>query len=465
MGYLPTPLKERSEKVSLREGARGGGPLPLPSSSLPQPLKGEEKWLADLGLRPRLASPLCGLAGGLGGREETGNTGVLTCEALVPPQNDILQRPLKGAGVGSAPLTSGWIAPGAPDMAPARLIPEPAHPTLLLYASLLKQALLAPRSLLLTQVALEGRGHDGSTASLTYLGEGESLGYIKSLIFQEATAKRSGTVPCWQLPRWVAAARSSGSLAVIEIDRLLSFLLPAGGFLSYPWIRQKIFLTSDLFRQRRRWVEGSPGRRVRKYGYRFRLAGPEAVAPFYHQFYVPYIRHRFGEWARPRSLRELTRAVRSGFLLQVYDGEDWVAGEVYRRQGDSLLLSGIGCIPPYDHNLRRGVLSVSQYFGMQWALQHGILVLDMGRSRPHGADGVFRHKHHWGAQPFVDPWVHTGLWLFLPPDRGLPQGLEQLFVVEKGELVELGRVWSGDIGLEPSPAEHQEGEEAKAEPP
>jgi hypothetical protein len=130
-------------------------------------------------------------------------------------------------------------------------------------------------------------------------------------------------------------------------------------------------------------------------------------------------------------------------VLQVWEGETWVAGEVYGRRGDTLLLLALGCLPPYDYHRRRGALAATEYFGLQWAREHGIKVLDLFRSRPHAADGVFRHKSHWGAEPLVDPWVHTVLWLSPPADRGLPAALEKLLVLEGGALVELGQLWPG----------------------
>jgi hypothetical protein len=284
---------------------------------------------------------------------------------------------------------------------------------------------------------------------VTYLGEGLSLPYLQQFFHQAAIPEKQAIFSVGQLHQRMAALKAAGCLTIVEVNRLLSFLRPAGSFLSYPWVRQKIRLTARTYSRCRRGLEAAVSRRIRKNGYHYRLAGPEAVDPFYHQFYIPYIQHRFGELAHPRSYREVHEAVGAGFLLQIFDGKNWVGGEAYRRQGDALIFLAAGCLPPYEFHLKRGALAAAKYFCLRWSQDNGIAVMDLLRSRPHTEDGLYEHKRRWGAEPSVDPWVHTAFWLSLPPGKKLPVFLKNLLVVQNGSLTELVQLW-GDACRNPN---------------
>ncbi len=318
------------------------------------------------------------------------------------------------------------------------IIGEPMHPGVAPWASWLKRMALSPRSLLVREVILEGELRDGSPARLVYLGEGESLGYLKQFFSRIEGLRDDGRYPIWGLRRRAALWRVGGNLVIAEVNRLFAFLRPRDSLVSYPWVRQKVELGEGAYRCRKKRLDSNARRRIRRYGYRHELAGVEALGRFYHELYAPYIRYRYGELTHLRSYRELERALRSGFLLKVLEGEEWVAGEVYRKRGDALIFLATGCTTPYERRLRHGALAAAKYFSARWARDHGIAVIDLLRSRPHAQDGLFRHKLNLGAQASVDPWVHTALWLLLPDNRTVPPLFERLLVAENGRLSEVG---------------------------
>jgi hypothetical protein len=333
------------------------------------------------------------------------------------------------------------------------LLGEPTHPGGHLLASWLKRLALLPRSLLLREVILQRGSRDHFPAPVIYLGEGLSLPYLQQFFHQAATPEKQAIFSVGQLHQRMASLNAAGCLTIVEVNRLLSFLRPADSFLSYPWVRQKIRLTARTYSRCRREIEAAVSRSIRKNGYHYRLAGIEAVNSFYYQFYLPYIQHRYGELAHPRSYREVYGAVGAGFLLQIFDGEDWVGGEVYRRQGNVLVLMAVGCLPPYEFRLKRGTLAAAKYFSMRWSQDNGIAVIDLLRSRPHTQDGLYEHKRRWGAEPSVDPWVHTEFWLSLPPGQELPGCLKNLLVVENGTLTELVQLWGDSYRNEKNPGQ------------
>lgn len=323
------------------------------------------------------------------------------------------------------------------------LIGEPMHPGAALWASWLKRMALSPRSFLLREVILEGVLRDGSPVRLAYLGEGESLRYLKRFCSEISSVEENGGFPVWQLRRKAALLRACGYSVVAEVNRIFAFLRPRDSFVSYPWVRQRVDLAGMAYRSRNRRLESKARRLIRRYDYRFELAGVEALEHFYREFHLPYIQYRYGELTHLRSYRELERGVRSGFLLKVLVREEWVAGEVYRKRDDVLVFLATGCVPPYECRLRQGALSAAKYFSAGWARDHGIAVLDLLRSRPHAQDGLFRHKAQLGAEAFVDPWVHTALWLLLPDEQTAPPLFERLLVAQNGRLAELGGIRAG----------------------
>lgn len=229
-----------------------------------------------------------------------------------------------------------------------------------------------------------------------------------------------------------------GVLFCLEINRLLRCLVPAGGVATYPWIRQRIMLNSPECAARKGKIEHNYGRKVRKYGYRFRLARDrESVSRYYAELHLPHIRRRYND-PHVRSLAETSKAVMGGFLLQVLAGDLWVAGAACRVGRDGISVISFGHLPDEIYPLRFGALSAVYYFLVDYACGHSISSLDLLRSRPHADDGVYRHKKFWGAIPETDPWPHTMLSINVDNASSPPRGMEGLLVWEEGEFVTLG---------------------------
>jgi hypothetical protein len=322
---------------------------------------------------------------------------------------------------------------------------ELSSPLVYTAGSSIRRLALLYRSTGLKHVALEGCCHDGAAGRLVYLGEGESLGYLEKVAFQKVTGRSIAPVPLGALRPNLHKLRSSGEFVVVEINRLLSPLLPAGGFTSFPWARQKVFLRENPSGKRRSKSTFECARKVKKYGYRSVNAGEEAIPRFYRDLYQPYIKARFKNLAWLRSEKEIHTAVRSGFLLQIYDGEEWVAGTACHVRGKVIMVLASGCAPDYDYHLRRGALIATYHFIFQWAQEHGMEVIDLLRSRPHAQDGVFNLKKIWGARLEPDIWVATLLRCYLPPNGFVPQGLRGLLTLAGGKWIELDQAAHGAL--------------------
>ena len=271
-----------------------------------------------------------------------------------------------------------------------------------------KRWALLPRSVRLTAVHFRnsGEGDEPGFEGL-YVGEGLSLAYYLHLFSGVRQDVRQ--VAPWRLRETVGAARSRFPVVVVEINALLGFLCPAGGWRSFPWVRHELDLEGKRYQCRERGIEGNFGRVARRGGYQYRMTHrPEDVRRFYHEYYLPHVRARFGSEAAVRGLGQVLRAVRRGFLLQVFDGEDWVSGMVgYRESPERIQLVSDGLRPDRRGSWQDGALSTAFYFTLQWARSQGVRYIDFGGTRPHLDDGVFHHKMLWGAEPLLEPWHHT----------------------------------------------------------
>jgi hypothetical protein len=139
-------------------------------------------------------------------------------------------------------------------------------------------------------------------------------------------------------------------------------------------------------------------------------------------------------------VREFRRTVKSGFLLKVFDGKQWISGAVCGVQGNSVTTLAFGLIPDYEYHLRRGALTAVYYFIFKWAEKNAVRTVDLLRSRPYTEDGVYEHKRRWGGRPEKDAWPHTAIWIFAPKRSNLSQGVGHHLVWDGKEFVELEKM-------------------------
>ncbi len=304
-----------------------------------------------------------------------------------------------------------------------------------------KRSLLLARSLRLTAAGFRGGAGDGEADfNGLYLGDGLSLPYYLELFGgrRETTHK----VGLGRLREAVRDARDRCSLVVVEINALLRCWCLPGGWRSAPWVRHEVDLAGERFRRRRPGIENGFGRVARHNGFHWRLTQHEdEVRRFYHDYYVPHAAARFGAGAALRRFDQLLRAVRRGFLLQVFDGDDWVSGLVaYRESPERMLLVSDGLRPDRRGSWQDGALAAAIYFSVEWARSHGVRYVDFGGTRPHLDNGVYHHKSLWGAEPRFDPWHHTETFFYVSGGGPLPRAVARQLVWADGEFLSIEAV-------------------------
>jgi len=323
----------------------------------------------------------------------------------------------------------------------AQLLFERSHPKAQRWIGLGKALLLLPRSLWLTSFEFETAAGPGR-----YLGEGLSFEYFRALYGGRIV--RETRLPLWRLPEAVRAARARSGITLIEVNRLLVRHLTADGWDASPWVRQQVDLAGARYQSRRRAIEATWGRKVRQHRFECRFSSrPSDVEVFHRELYAPWLRHRYGAGATVRSLASLRLGARAGFLLQVWDGDDWIAGAVVVRQAsDGVLLLAPALHPGREVRLKDGALSAVYYFLFRWARDNHVRFVDLGGSRPNQHDGVYQHKARWGAEPMHDSWHHTAVRFCVDLAAPLPETVLQQLVDRDGRLEPIARGISGSPG-------------------
>lgn len=289
-------------------------------------------------------------------------------------------------------------------------VAEPFGAVSLEIGGLVKRLIALPRCRRLLRAEL-----GSSTGGVDYLGEGESLGWLEEL--HHCQARRHGHRA---LGAAVAGARRrvGDRTLYLELNRLLGGLAPGGGFRTVPWVRQRIDLAT-IGRRRLQSIEGVYGRKVRHHGLIGAHGADRRTAEeFYDALYLPYIRSRHGESAHPRSRREVLAAIRHGFVLKVLHNGVWISGGACRVGANTVSVVAYGARGAPETALELGAVSAVNYFLLGWARASELRWVDLLRSRPHDKDGIFEHKRRWGAEPVIDAWPHTALWVY-PPSTGL----------------------------------------------
>jgi hypothetical protein len=246
-----------------------------------------------------------------------------------------------------------------------------------------------------------------------YVGEGESLQYFQGLFGTKVISEQSSHLPVRGLKERLNKICAGQEVVIIELNRLVKNILPTGGKITYPWIRQRVDLRGALYKSSRSRLHATYGRMVRKYRYTVRETHDQAdMLQFYRMLYLDYIHYRHLRLTHARSLEELLYAGSHGCLLQVYSSGKWVSGVLCRLHGDSVIAVAFGVAAPYAENLRKGAMSAAYYFLFGWAEERKLRSVDLLRSRADRNDGIYEHKRRWGAEASPDRWCHTVIGLY-----------------------------------------------------
>lgn len=285
---------------------------------------------------------------------------------------------------------------------------------------LTRGALFATHSTGLRRVAvslLEGptRG-SGQRATMLLAGREPWIRYLPEQFFADTpTCRPLGELPVWRLRDVLETHAADADLTVVRIGgRSARWFLRGGGFLAVPeWIGTRIAVPTDL---EPLLQSGGSIRRdmtlVRRNGFEPSLAADaDSLRFFYRHLYRPYIYARYGDDSYLRTEADLQRRLRRGAILWVLDRGERVAGALYERSGDDLVLLALGTLDGDLGRVRQGAVAAMYYFALRRAQELGCASVDLRGCRPSLLDGVLTFKKKWGAQVCEKPETYYDLLL------------------------------------------------------
>ena len=264
----------------------------------------------------------------------------------------------------------------------------------------------------------------GELLRTSYFGTGNHLPYIQDWIYGERSIvgdPRQGSV--WGARRWATEDESKADLLVADLPSPYDRLLPRRRFLQCPaWLNQRLPLGptwEDVRAGFRKSAKTTILRRIRKYqlGDRF-TREPNAVADFYHEMYVPYLRARFREAAFIEPFDRIQWFVDNGALLQIVRDGEVIAAAVLYGWGKTLDFLWVGLRNDLRDTTSAGAFGALYYYGIRYAFEKGFDEVDLSGTRALLNDGVYRFKRQWGAQVH-DGWCLDSL-LLQPRNLDVP---------------------------------------------
>ncbi len=222
--------------------------------------------------------------------------------------------------------------------------------------------------------------------------------FLRHLVGDEPRRERIGVVSWWSIGETLDRLAADADAMAVRIDRRLGQFHFDRAFLRLPEAINMVLKAHHESGGTAR-AKRSQSRNLREIA-RNRLTWRMTPAEgefdeWYDDWYVPFVRERFGEGGYLRSRHRLRRYRDRGLLWICQDGRP-LTGELVAVQGGRLQIMAGGA---KDIKLARATgASVAAYkFGLEYAEQRGLDAVDMGGCRPSLADGVLTHKKRWGG--------------------------------------------------------------------
>lgn len=265
---------------------------------------------------------------------------------------------------------------------------------------------------------------DGRSITVITAGAAMTLDFLVERVFAaRPTVEHLGMVPLPRLPGVLervgagadltlacvpyALARWLGGERYLRVPALVSFRLRCGTDLDSTLAAA----TYNVRRDARRTVES---------GYSWALAdAPDDFERFYHDFYAPFVRLRFGPLAVLRQPPELRRHFRhGGGIIWVRQAGRPVAGGLVRAGTGELHALVEAVHPGWRPDVKPSPQFAVNIATFDIASRLGAGTVDLGGTTPSLRDGVFRTKRAWGAEVRISAESHRQLLLRWSPGGG-----------------------------------------------
>lgn len=253
-----------------------------------------------------------------------------------------------------------------------------------------------------TVLRLKGRSRvGGNPLTAVYLGNRTNLAFVTRYFFASAETH------CVREGLRQSALRGAAREVEEDVDLVITEQPPVWAWLRPPpsdftvpaWIRQELPLEKADDRTGRLFptaLEKEVRRLQGQHNYSLSVSwATDHLHGFYHDFYLPYIRARFGESAVIVPEADFVNASRGSRIARLYSGTQWVAGMLIKRHGAKLRLGWFGCL---EGRVFQGASEVLDALCIRHEFEKGVRIVVMGNSRPCLSDGVVRYKGRFGAR-------------------------------------------------------------------
>lgn len=241
----------------------------------------------------------------------------------------------------------------------------------------------------------------GRTGTLLVAGDDPWVGYLPSRFFVgNPQRERIGNVSAWDLPALLNRLSPSADLTIVRADRLSAQKFLVNDYLSVPeWIGMRLAVPKDLDGL----VHGNRSiredmRLVRRHNLQpLATEGDERFHEFYDSMYLPFSQARHGAMAFVKSQPDLRRRLRTGGILWVIRDNHPLAGMLFERENDTLILHALGMATGELPLNKRGIMAALYYYSIAHACQLRCAEVDFRGTRPSLHDGLLRYKRKWGC--------------------------------------------------------------------
>jgi hypothetical protein len=249
-----------------------------------------------------------------------------------------------------------------------------------------------------TIIRLEGPARfSGAPLTALYFGSGMNLDFLEQLFF---VSPRRSLLARFGSPLPMRTRKAShelqADLMLGDLPPLWQALLPDDAALRLPaWLSQVVDLPESGPLLPRK-LEREVGRHRRQRGYRVEFSNDEAdVRRFYREFYVPYLRARFGPDAVVVPEARMIAQLRGKILAKLYQDDCWVLGLTLAHERK---VTRFGWFGSAQNPLPVGASETLDSLCIQHARDSGARQVVFGGSRPSLSDGVVRYKLRFGAR-------------------------------------------------------------------
>lgn len=261
-------------------------------------------------------------------------------------------------------------------------------------------AKIRPRVCHLSSFTFQGKtktSHDSLRSS--FFGGKEIAHYFLQLSYdQESKIEFDGRTTYNEILS--VAQEKKADIVFVDADRIFSRFLFSKGFLLLPYVNFVLDVSGTLDttiagmnRNKKRIF-----RKIDELGYSYETTRDlEKCRLFYRDMYLPHVRERYAESARPLSWVDFEKHLRKGGLMLVKLEGEYVSGILYSPNGEEVRSLVLGVSNVQEH-MSDGAASAPLRFLISWAKENGFKRIDYGSTYPFFKDGVFLYKKTWGMR-------------------------------------------------------------------